>query len=82
MTTAQMEKRLTAVEEELAKLKAQIAAATPNPNNWVEAIAGTFANDPIFDEAMRLGRKWRKSEPFKAARSKRFAPRAKHNGHK
>ena len=74
MTTAQVESRLTALEQEVARLKAQIAMA-PNTNNWVEEIAGTFANDPIFEEAVRLGRKWRQTEPVKAARSKRSTPR-------
>lgn len=26
------------------------------------AIVGTFADDPLYDEAMRLGREWRESE--------------------
>ncbi len=70
MTTTEFEQRLTAVEQELAQLKAKIASA-PSPNNWVEAIAGSFANDPIFDDAMRLGRKWRDSHrPKSKARAK------------
>jgi hypothetical protein len=28
---------------------------------WWEKIAGSFADDPDFDEAERLGREWRKS---------------------
>ncbi|HVX86960.1 MAG TPA: hypothetical protein VH253_19405 [Phycisphaerae bacterium] len=76
MTTAQVESRLLALEQEVARLKAQIAAA-PNGTNWVESIAGTFANDPLFDEAMRLGRKWRQSEPYRAARSGPSTARAK-----
>ena len=62
MTTAQVESRLTALEQEVARLKVQIATAPTRGNNWIEAIAGTFANDPIFDDAMRLGRKWRQSQ--------------------
>jgi hypothetical protein len=82
MTTAQVESRLTALEQEVARLKAQIVTATPHANNWVEEIAGTFANDPIFDEAVRLGRKWRQAEPIKAPRTKRSAPRPKRLGRK
>lgn len=62
MTAAQVESRLSALEQEVANLKAQIAAAPTHPNKWVEEIAGTFANDPIFEEAMRLGRKWRETQ--------------------
>ena len=45
----ELEARLRAVVEQ---------AGTP----WWEQISGTFANDPICDEAMRLGRKWRESQ--------------------
>ena len=69
MTAAQVESRLTALEREVVRLKAQIAKA-PNTNNWVEEIAGTFANDPIFEEAVRLGRKWREREPIGPGRAK------------
>ena len=71
MTTTEIERRLTAVEEDLASLRAQIASSPPNPNSWVEDIAGTFANDSLFGEAVRLGRKWRKSDPLKPASTKR-----------
>jgi hypothetical protein len=37
----------------------------PNPakekRGW-QVIVGTFADDPLYEEAMRLGRKWRKSQ--------------------
>lgn len=29
---------------------------------WWEQRAGTFADDPIYDEAMRLGREYRESQ--------------------
>ena len=70
MTTTELEMRLTAVELELARLKTQIALAPPRQNNWIEDIAGTFANDPVFDEAMALGRKWRESQRPKPPRAK------------
>ena len=76
MTTAQVESRLTALEREVACLKAQIAMTPARGNNWIEAIAGTFANDPIFDDAMRLGRKWRQAQRPKSRRAKSSAPLA------
>jgi len=59
MSANDLEARLTAVENELARLRAVVEqAGTP----WWEQIKGTFANDPIYDEAMRLGRKWREAQ--------------------
>lgn len=51
-----MEKRLSALEGEVERLKAQL-----DKRPWWEQIAGTFANDPMFEEAMRLGREYRES---------------------
>jgi hypothetical protein len=50
-----LERRVTALETDLARLKTQ--AGKP----WWEQIAGTFANDPIYDAAMELGREYRRS---------------------
>jgi len=68
MTLAQLEKRLDKVEERLAEIN-------PAPQKkWWEAIAGTFANDPAFEEAARLGREYRlslRSKPKAKPRRKR-----------
>lgn len=37
-------------------------AATPKPKRGWKAIVGTFADDPLYDEAMRLGREWRENQ--------------------
>src|SRR5436190_3292282 len=55
MPTNNLEERLAAVEKELDSLRAMIAGIN---KPWWEEIVGTFANDPTYDEAMRLGRKW------------------------
>lgn len=68
MTVIELERRLTAVEQEIAQLRAQLSAREPHGDNWLEAVAGTFAHDPIFDEAMRLGRQWRRGENRKSLR--------------
>ena len=74
MTSAQIESRLIAREREVARLKAQIALAPNRGNNWVEAVAGTFANDSVFDDAMRLGRQWRQAQRPRSRRSKSRKP--------
>lgn len=45
------------VEVALIKKKLDKNANTP----WWETIYGTFANDPMYDEAMKLGREYRES---------------------
>jgi hypothetical protein len=54
-----LEERIAALEAEVAALKAQLESKPKV--DWTHAISGTFANDPLYDEAMRLGRKWRES---------------------
>lgn len=65
MTVSQIERRLAALEADVAKLK----AAPNGQNRWWEQIAGSFSNDPVFDEAMRLGREWRDDEPARPRRN-------------
>lgn len=59
MSDTEIEARLIALEAEVAQLKEQrqTSAATP----WWEEILGSFANDPVYDEAMQLGRQYRES---------------------
>lgn len=61
MNGAGLEQRIEALELEVSQLKAVIEnQAAPEQLGW-RRIIGSFANDPAFDEAMRLGREWRKS---------------------
>ena len=55
-----VEDRLTAVEHQLADLKRRLPSQTDG-KSWVERIAGTFKDDPDFDQIVRLGREFRKS---------------------
>jgi hypothetical protein len=56
----QLEERLAYLEAEVAKLKSK-AENDAAPIPWWEKIAGTFADNPDYDEAMQLGREYRES---------------------
>ena len=57
-----VDRRLRALEAEVARLKS--ATATPKTNiAWVERIAGSFIDDPDYKDAMRLGRAYRRRQP-------------------
>ncbi len=54
MTSAQIEKRVAALEEEMARLKSQVGK-TDASKPWWERIAGSFDGDPLYEKAMKLG---------------------------
>ena len=75
MTTRELEKRVTLLEAELAEVKKQLPAkAKPRLE---DAAWGVFAGDPIFLEAMELGRQYRESLPKVNAKAKAKSSRGR-----
>ncbi len=60
MSSSALEKRVAALEEELARLQRKIETAKLK-RPWWECIAGTFEKDPVYEQAMKLGREYRQS---------------------
>lgn len=60
MAAKTLEDRMTMVEQEIERLKQQLQAVQPQETEprWKQII-GVFKDDPLFDEAERLGREWR-----------------------
>ena len=56
-----VEERLANLENEVARLKEARKSDQASTLPWWERIRGTFKDDPDYDEAMQLGRKWRES---------------------
>lgn len=61
MATVRLEDRLAALEAEVARLKAKVEEHERPALPWWKQIQGAFANEPAFEEAVRLGRKYRES---------------------
>jgi hypothetical protein len=55
-----LEKRVKKLESEVARLRRQLQSKYKDAP-WWEQISGTFADDPIYEKAMQLGRKYRES---------------------
>jgi len=77
MTIKELTKRVEALEAALAELRAK-QEATPNGQKpWWEENVGRFANDPVFDEIVKLGREYRESQHP----DKKRKPKASRRGH-
>jgi len=68
MSASSVEKRLAALEAEVAELKKRLAARGEAGASWLDARWGAFAGDAAHEEAMRLGAEWRKRENAKSLR--------------
>ena len=69
MSTVQLERRLKALEEEVARLKATLRGNSTSARKGWKYILGSFAGDPLHEEAMRLGRRYREAQrPGKRSR--------------
>jgi hypothetical protein len=62
MTVAELTKRVEALEAALAELRAKQEPAPALQRAWWREDAGRFANDPVFDEIVRLGREYREGQ--------------------
>ena len=60
MSNTEIEKRLILLEKEVALLKEKTGQEIVTKKPWWEERMGMFADDPVYDEAMRLGREYRK----------------------
>jgi hypothetical protein len=59
MSKVSLEQRVAALEADVARLKGTKENGKDPEPTWLERAYGAFANDPVYDEAMRLGREYR-----------------------
>ncbi len=70
MAVPEIELRVAALEAEVMQLRHLLEAVIKPARPWWQEIYGTFANDSLYEEAMRLGREYRESlRPKRAKRS-------------
>lgn len=61
MKLVELETRLAALEKEVQELRTLVGKDLNGKEPWWISEAGHFANDPGFDEIVRLGREYRES---------------------
>ncbi len=64
MTDTTLEERVSALEAQVAHLLAEKQTANAEP--WWQRRYGAFQDDEMYDEAMRLGAEYRRSQPTAA----------------
>ncbi|MDB9308761.1 hypothetical protein PN471_08940 [Aphanizomenon sp. CS-733/32] len=57
----QLESRVATLETELAQMRQMLSVLVPKKTPWWLKIAGSFENDPNFEEVVNLGQEWRNS---------------------
>lgn len=80
MAVRKIEARVAALETQVKELQLKLASATTDSKPWWQEIYGSFANDPMYEEAMRLGREYRESlrpKPAKRSTKSSTKPSAK-----
>lgn len=55
-----VESRLTQLEEQVARLRQQMNER--HNTNWLQRMAGSMANEPEFEEVLRLGQAARQAD--------------------
>lgn len=72
----QLSQRIMALLES-AQTPARATKANTSDRQWYRTTAGRFANDPVFDEMVRLGREYRvKPEPKPRQRQRKRVKKA------
>jgi len=67
MSDVKIERRMADLEKEVETLRKKVeelAGSKP----WWERIAGTFDKDPVYEQAMKLGRKYRRAQRSNGSR--------------
>ena len=75
MAAPSLKQRVEAPGGRSGMLESQVEGPACDARPWWDKIAGTFANDSIYEEAMRLGREYRESFRPKPRKKKKGQPK-------
>ncbi len=75
-TIAQLEDRMTRMENDLKEIKTMIPLAEELKRPWLDRIYGAFENNEVFLQAMELGRQYRDSQRPASGKRKKKPKRA------
>ena len=62
MATAEIEARLSRLEEKMERIERGQKKPNATSPDWLDKVFGIFADCPEFDEMVKAGQKWRKTE--------------------
>jgi hypothetical protein len=71
MPTGKLAARVAALEHEVARLRSALESERGGRKPWWEQITGSFAQDRMYKEAMRLGQEQRRAQKVPASRRRR-----------
>lgn len=71
MKLGEIETRLEKLEEVVSQLQSQASKSSSDKQRWWVNDAGRFADDPVFDEIVELGREYRDSLKPKSRKGNR-----------
>ena len=71
MSTGNLAARVAALESEVARLRKDLESERTEGKPWWEQIAGTFAQDRVYKEAMRLGQQQRRAKQAPTSRQRK-----------
>ena len=58
-----LEQRVEELEKKVVELNGRLDEMKKPKKDWTKSI-GIFADDPVYDSAMRLGREWREAQTY------------------
>jgi hypothetical protein len=68
--SVKLETRVAALERQVARLQQRQKSNGTDGRGWLDDLYGKFSNDPVFVQAMNLGRKYRRSLRPRIAKGK------------